>query len=239
LILLNNKNRQLKLKGIKGTHTIEEWETLKKQFGFKCAICGITETEIKKKWKNTNFDCLTKDHIVPISKGGTNYISNIRPTCISCNSEKYNKKAFKIIFTSGSWDLLHFGHLQIFLRAKELGDYLIVGVSTDSLIKKYKNLSPIIPYKERKLLIKQLKCVDKVVPQTKLVDINQFKKLKADIFVLGDDWKDRYDNEGINWLRQHNKIIFLPYTKHLSTSKIKEKIIRNAVEIIQSQSKRK
>lgn len=239
LILLHNKNRLLRLKGIKGSHTIEEWENLKKQFNYKCAICGITEKQIKIKWKNTNFDCLTKDHIIPISKNGRNDINNIRPVCISCNSEKKDKKAFKVIMTTGSWDLLHAGHLNIFLKAKELGDYLIVGVSTDALIKKYKHMNPIISYEDRKNLIENLRCVDKIVKQTKLVDIEQFKKLKADIFVLGTDWQNRYDNEGINWLRKHNKIIFLPYTSRLSSSKIKEKIIRNAIPIIQAQSKRK
>ena len=237
-ILLNNKNRQLELRGVKGIYTLEEWENLKKQFNYKCAICGIDEKEIKIKWKNTNFDCLTKDHIIPISKGGTNYISNIRPVCISCNSEKKDKKAFKVIFTCGSWDMLHIGHVNIFLKAKALGDYLIVGVSTDALIKSYKKVIPIISYNDRVAVIKALKCVNKVVKQTKLVDIKQFKKLKADIFVLGDDWKNNYTNEGINWLRKNNKIIFVPYTKRLSTSSIKRKIIKNAVEIIEAQSKR-
>jgi glycerol-3-phosphate cytidylyltransferase-like family protein len=71
-----------------------------------------------------------------------------------------------------------------------------------------------------------------------LVDIKQFKNLNADLFVLGDDWKNNYSNKGINWLRKHNKIIFLPYTSRLSSSKIKTKIIHNAVEIIEAQTKR-
>lgn len=81
--------------------------------------------------------------------------------------------------------------------------------------------------------------VDKVVKQEKLVDIEQFIRLKADLFVVGDDWRNRKDNPGINWLRDNNKIAFIPYTKRLSSSKIKEKIINNAVKIIKSQSKRK
>jgi len=149
------------------------------------------------------------------------------------------EKKYNIIFTTGSFDMLHYGHLNILKKAKSLGNFLIVGISTDSLIKKYKGLAPIIPYNERVAIIKELKFVDRVVKQTKLVDINQFKRLHADIFVLGDDWKKRYDNPGINWLRDNNKLYFIPYTKHLSTSKIKEKIIRNAVDIIQSQAKRK
>jgi glycerol-3-phosphate cytidylyltransferase len=156
------------------------------------------------------------------------------------NNPNYKiRKQPKVIFTCGSWDMLHIGHVNIFLKAKALGDYLIVGVSTDALIKSYKKMSPIISYNDRVAVIKALKCVDKVVKQTKLVDIEQFKNLNADLFVLGSDWENRYDNEGINWLRKHNKIVFLPYTNRLSTSKIKEKIIRNAVQIIQAQNKRK
>ena len=145
----------------------------------------------------------------------------------------------KIIFTCGSFDLFHYGHLNILKQAKSLGSYLIVGVSTDALIAKHKGLKPIICYQDRIAIIKELKCVNKVVKQNKLVDIKQFKSLKADLFVVGDDWKYRKDNSGINWLRDNNKIAFIPYTRRLSTSKIKECIINNAVEIIKSQSKRK
>ena len=137
----------------------------------------------------------------------------------------------KIIMTSGSYDLLHFGHLNVLLKAKTYGDFLIVGVSTDELIKKYKGLGPIIKYKDRASLIKQLRCVDRVVKQKTLVDIEQFKKLKADVFALGDDWKENYSNKGINWLRDNNKIIWIPYTKRLSTTKIKNYIIDNASKI--------
>ena len=145
----------------------------------------------------------------------------------------------KIIMTSGSYDLLHFGHLNILLKAKSFGDFLIVGVSTDELIKKYKGLAPVIKYKDRVALIKQLKCVNRVVKQSKLVDIEQFKKLKADAFALGDDWKENYSNKGINWLRDNNKIIWIPYTKRLSTTKIKQTIIKNADKIKSNLESRK
>jgi glycerol-3-phosphate cytidylyltransferase len=160
----------------------------------------------------------------------TNYFKNKR--------YKYQNNPL-IILVAGSFDMLHMGHINIIKKSKNLGDYLIVSVSSGNLIKSYKNNLPIISLRDRINAIKSLKYVDKVVKQTKLVDIKQFKKLKADIFVLGDDWKNNYTNKGINWLRKNNKIIFLPYTKHLSSSKIKEKIIRNAVQIIQAQSKRK
>ena len=135
----------------------------------------------------------------------------------------------KIIYTPGCFDMLHFGHLQILKKAKALGNYLIVSVSSDELMKQ-KGKICIIPFKERVALIKELKCVDKVVKETKVFDIDQFNKLHADIFVIGDDWKYRFDVPRLKWLIEHNKIIFLPYTKHLSTTKIKEKILKECAK---------
>jgi len=135
----------------------------------------------------------------------------------------------KIIYAAGSWDLLHFGHLQILKKAKSLGDYLIVAVSSDELMKE-KGKICIIPFEERVALIKELKCVDMVVKETKIFDIQQFQKLNADVFVIGDDWKYRTDIPRLNWLIEYNKIVFLPYTQHLSTTKIKEKILKECVK---------
>ena len=146
----------------------------------------------------------------------------------------------KVIYTSGTYDLFHFGHLNILLQAKKLGDYLIVGVSTDALVSKYKKMKPIVCYKDRIAIIQNLKCVDKVIKQEKFFDIKQLKKYDISTIVLGDDWKSKSFPELERCLKELNiKMIYVPYTKRLSTSKIKEKIIRNAVEIIQAQSKRK
>jgi len=145
-----------------------------------------------------------------------------------------------IVYTAGTYDLFHFGHLNILLKAKEIGNYLIVGVSSDKLIKKYKKIKPIISYKDRISIIKELKCVDKVIKQSKFFDIKQLKKYNIDIIILGSDWKGKKFEELEKCLKELNiKMIYVNYTKRLSTSSIKEKIIRKAVEIIQSQSKRR
>ena len=145
----------------------------------------------------------------------------------------------KVIYTSGAYDLFHFGHLNILLKAKKLGNYLIVGVSTDKLIKKYKGIKPIICYKDRVAIIKELNCVNKVIKQSSFFDINQLKKYQIDSIVLGDDWKNKSFPALEKCLKKLKiKMIYVPYTQRLSTSKIKEKIIKNAIEIIKAQTKR-
>ena len=148
--------------------------------------------------------------------------------------------AKKIIFTGGTFDLFHTGHLNLLKKSKKLGDYLIVAVSTNKLIKMYKGTNPILNYNQRVAIIKELKCVDKVVKQTNIFDVEQFKALKADVFVIGDDWKGKEDSvPGLKWLKDNNYLAYIPYTKGLSSSLIKEKIIKHAFEIMQAKNKRK
>lgn len=77
--LMHNKNRIIMKRGAKGSHTLEEWGKLKENFSYRCLCCKKSEPDIS----------LTEDHITPLSKGGTNYISNIQPLCKLCNSKKY------------------------------------------------------------------------------------------------------------------------------------------------------
>ena len=88
-ILFWNKNRTLKIRGTIGNHTIEEWNKLKREYNNKCAICGIEEEKLISLWNRKGFDRLTRDHIIPLAHGGTNYIQNIQPLCISCNARKW------------------------------------------------------------------------------------------------------------------------------------------------------
>lgn len=143
----------------------------------------------------------------------------------------------KIVYTSGSWDLFHVGHLNVLKASKKLGDKLIVGISTDELIQEYKGAAPIIPYEARKEIVSSLECVDEVVQQTILTDINQLKEYAVDIVTIGDDWKNKY-LQGLEWMKQHGKVVYLPYTKGVSTTAIKKQIINNSFEIIKAQLQR-
>ena len=103
------------------------------------------------------------------------------------------------VFTSGSFDLFHVGHLNLLERSAKLGDELIVGVSTDELIEKYKGMKPIIPFEQRFRIIESLECVTKVVKQVKLTEVAQLREEKIDIVTIGDDWEHKY-LEGLEWM---------------------------------------
>lgn len=146
----------------------------------------------------------------------------------------------KIIYTSGSFDLLNEGHINLLAKAKELGNYLIVGISTNKLIKSYKLINPIMTLKERKKIVDSLKFVNKTIIQRKFFDIKQLKKYKINIIVLGSDWKNKNFPELIKAVETLKcKLVFFPYTKSTSSSIIKKRIIKHAYEIIESQTKRK
>ncbi|MBW8348409.1 FAD synthase [Bacillus sp. IITD106] len=135
-------------------------------------------------------------------------------------------KPYKIGYTTGVFDLFHVGHLNILKRAKEQCDYLIVGVSTDELVQKYKYKLPIIPYHERVEIVEGIKFVDKVVPQTNRDKFSAWQKLSFNVMFVGDDWKgDPLFNEVEKQFRQVGvDIIYFPYTAGVSSTALKEKI---------------
>jgi glycerol-3-phosphate cytidylyltransferase len=142
-----------------------------------------------------------------------------------------------VVFTSGSWDLFHVGHLNVLKRSKALGDRLIVGVSTDELIEDYKGVAPTIPFEQRMQIVEAIDCVDMVVKQTILTEIAQLEQFNVDVVAIGDDWKDRY-LEGLEWMKGHGRVVYLPYTKDVSTTSIKRKIIDNIYSVISAELRR-
>ena len=135
-------------------------------------------------------------------------------------------KKYKVGYTAGVYDMFHVGHLNLLKKAKEQCDFLIVAVSTDELIQKVKNRTPIIPFEERAAIVEAIKYVDKVVPQ---VDKNKFgawEKNKFDVMFVGDDWKGKeLFQEAEHKLAEVGvDVVYFPYTKHISSTILREKI---------------
>lgn len=123
----------------------------------------------------------------------------------------------KRVITFGTFDLFHIGHLRILERSKQEGDYLIVGVSSDELNEK-KGKKAVFPISERVEIVKALKCVDEVFIEESLEKKDEYiKEFKADLLVMGDDWKDKF-----NWVSCPVK--YLERTPHISTTYLKNSI---------------
>lgn len=128
----------------------------------------------------------------------------------------------KRILTYGTFDLTHLGHINLLKRAKQLGDYLIVGLSTDEF-NAGKGKSSIFPYEHRKVILEAIRYVDLVIPEAsweqKIIDV---QKYCVDIFVMGDDWVGKFD-----FLKDYCQVIYLPRTNDISTTAIKD-IVKNS-----------
>ncbi len=129
----------------------------------------------------------------------------------------------KKVITYGTFDLLHYGHINLLKRAKSLGDYLIVGLSTDEFNNKEKNKECYFDYENRKSLLDAVRYVDCVIPENNWEQkISDIQKYNIDVFVIGDDWKGKFD-----YLKDSGvEVVYLPRTKEISTSKIKDDLNR-------------
>ncbi|MFA5250986.1 MAG: adenylyltransferase/cytidyltransferase family protein [Phycisphaerae bacterium] len=130
------------------------------------------------------------------------------------------KKKYKIGYTTGAFDLFHIGHLNILKKAKEHCEYLIVGVSTDELVKSYKQKSPAIPYNERVEIIEAIRYVDKVVPQETRDKITAYDEYHFDVMFVGDDWKGSgiFAEAEKELKKKGADVIYFPYTKNTSST---------------------
>lgn len=132
-------------------------------------------------------------------------------------------------YTAGVYDMFHIGHLNIIKNAKELCDYLIVAVTTDEVAQSSKHKRPIIPYEERARIVEAIRYVDKVVPQTSY-DIEGKKRAAEenhiDIMFVGDDWKgtDKWNRIEQEMNAIGVKVIYLPHTDGISSTKLREYI---------------
>jgi choline-phosphate cytidylyltransferase/glycerol-3-phosphate cytidylyltransferase len=131
-----------------------------------------------------------------------------------------------IVYVSGTFDLFHSNHLKMIEYGVGLGDTLIVGVSTDELVSTYKN-PPVIPFEERIEIVKGLKHPNLVIPQRSLEHSQRVKDLNIDVFVVGDDWRGKYD-----YLKKLGVLVFyFPYGKGVSSSELKKRIYSQYTEL--------
>jgi len=134
------------------------------------------------------------------------------------------QKKYKVGYTTGVFDLFHIGHLNILKRAKQMCEYLIVGVSTDELVMEYKNKKPVIPFEERKAIVEAIKYVDEVVAQEDRDKIGAFDRYKFDVIFVGDDWKDSAVFAKVDEYMKENGasgVEFMPYTQNISSTMLK------------------
>ena len=125
----------------------------------------------------------------------------------------------KKVITYGTYDILHYGHINLLKRARELGDYLIVALSTDKF-NLLKNKKSYYPYEQRKMLLEACKYVDQIIPEEnweqKTEDVIKYD---IDTFVMGDDWEGKFD-----FLRKYCNVVYLPRTPDISSSDIKKNL---------------
>ena len=124
------------------------------------------------------------------------------------------------IITYGTFDLLHYGHINLLRRAKEYGDYLIVALSTEDFNWNQKHKTCYFTYEQRKQLLEAIRYVDLVIPEEtweqKATDV---KKFHVDTFVMGDDWEGEFD-----FLKEFCEVVYLPRTPEISTTQIKNNL---------------
>lgn len=160
------------------------------------------------------YDIRDKEHQLGAKDLLTNTI-----VCLSSAYTIFNKKGYrtmKKVITYGTYDLLHVGHVNLLRRARELGDYLIVVLSTDEF-NAIKHKTAYHSYEDRKAILEAIRYVDEVIPEYNWEQkISDVQDNNVDIFVMGDDWKGEFD-----FLKDYCEVVYLPRTEGISTTKIK------------------
>ncbi|RUA05635.1 MAG: cytidylyltransferase [Gammaproteobacteria bacterium] len=132
-----------------------------------------------------------------------------------------------VVYTVGTFDLLHVGHLALLEYCATLGSKVAVGVASDEVVKLYKPNVPAIPLEQRIEMLKALHCVDIVLPYHELDYLSVCKEVKADIFVIGEDWGRKPHNQDVeNYFNtQGKKVVQIKYSPRNSSTKIKQNIV--------------
>jgi cytidyltransferase-like protein len=132
-----------------------------------------------------------------------------------------------VVYTVGTFDLLHVGHLALLEYCATLGNKVAVGVASDEVVKLYKPNIPVIPLEQRIEMLKALRCVDIVLPYYELNYLSVCKEVKADVFVIGEDWGRKPHNQDVeNYFNtQGKKVVQIKYSPRNSSTEIKQNVI--------------
>ena len=132
-----------------------------------------------------------------------------------------------LVYTVGTWDLLHVGHVALLESCKTLGDVVAVGVASDDVVNIYKPNVPVVPLNHRVEMLEALRCVDIVRPYHELEYVSGCKELNIDIFVIGEDWGSKRHNLDVeSYLEGAGKqIVKVCYSPLTSSTKIKQRVI--------------
>ncbi|MDC1047357.1 adenylyltransferase/cytidyltransferase family protein [Alphaproteobacteria bacterium] len=139
-----------------------------------------------------------------------------------------------IVYTVGTFDLLHVGHLALLNQCKLLGNILVVGVASDAVVNMYKPNVPVVPLEQRVEMLEALSCVDIVRPYYQLEYVSGCKEVDVDIFVVGEDWGKRQHNLDVNnYLRKMGKkIVKVTYNPRTSSTNIKKIVLAQSQKIL-------
>lgn len=135
----------------------------------------------------------------------------------------------KIVYLGGAWEIVHAGHIETMKSAKSFGNYLIIGLNTNELVREYKHRECIFSYDQKKILLESIKYVDEVVPVETFSPIDILKKYNVNVYCLGDEWQSSKEEE-INYMKSvGGEVRFLPRAGGgISTSEIKRRLLVEA-----------
>lgn len=145
------------------------------------------------------------------------------------NNEEAMKK--KVVLFQGAWEIINYGHVRAFQRAKQLGDVLILALNTNKLLKEYKGRDAVLPWKHKATILRSIRWVDKVVPAHNFSPMELLKKYDVDVYVLTREWEDKHQAE-IAWMKAKGGKVFFSrrYAGVVPTSEIKRRLLKEAQE---------